>query len=48
MRVLRPEIYGFQSQHFAALRRREANSPLIRAFLNELKRQAKVTAARAS
>jgi DNA-binding transcriptional LysR family regulator len=41
MRVLRPEIYGFQSQHFAALRRREATSPLIRAFLNELKRQAK-------
>ena len=42
MRVLRPEVHGFQSQHFAAFRRRESASPLVRAFLPELKRQAKL------
>src|SRR5580704_7795315 len=46
MRVLRPEIYGFESQHFAAMRKREANSALLRAFVPELKRQARTTAVR--
>jgi DNA-binding transcriptional LysR family regulator len=41
MRVLRPEIHGFLSQHFAAYRKRAASSPLIQAFLPELKRQAR-------
>jgi DNA-binding transcriptional LysR family regulator len=47
MRVLRPEIHGFQSQHFAALRKREATSPLNRAFLHELRRQANAPRSRA-
>ena len=42
MRALRPEIYGFDSQHFAAMRRSEADSALLRAFVPELKRQARV------
>ena len=42
MRVLRPEVHGFQSQHFAAVRKREATSPLNRAFLQELRRQARM------
>jgi DNA-binding transcriptional LysR family regulator len=46
LRVLRPEIYGFESQHFAAMRKREANSALLRAFVPELKRQARTTAVR--
>ena len=45
MRALRPEIYGFDSQHFAAMRKREANSALLRAFVPELKRQARTPAA---
>lgn len=44
MRALRPEVYGFQSQHFAAMRKNEADAPLIRAFVAELKRQAKAYA----
>ena len=44
MRALRPEIYGFDSQHFAAMRKREANSALLRAFVPELKRQARTAA----
>ncbi len=45
MRALRPEIYGFDSQHFAAMRRSEANSALLRAFVPELKRQARAAKA---
>jgi DNA-binding transcriptional LysR family regulator len=45
MRALRPEIYGFESQHFAAMRKREASSALLRAFAPELKRQARTPAA---
>jgi DNA-binding transcriptional LysR family regulator len=41
MRAIRPEIYGFDSQHFAAMRKREANSALLKAFVPELKRQAR-------
>jgi DNA-binding transcriptional LysR family regulator len=41
MRALRPERYGFESQHFAALRKSDADSALLRAFLPELKRQAR-------
>ena len=41
MRAIRPEIYGYDSQHFAAMRRGEASSALLRAFVPELKRQAR-------
>ena len=47
MRALRPDIYAFDSQHFAALRRSEANSALLRAFVPELKRQARAAPAAA-
>ena len=48
MRALRPETYGFESQHFAAIRKSEAAAPLVSAFLPELKRQARAESARAS
>ena len=41
MRAIRPEVYSFDSQHFAATRKNEANAPLVRAFVAELKRQAR-------
>ena len=41
MRALRPERYSFDSQHFAAMRKSEAGSALLGAFLPELKRQAR-------
>lgn len=44
MRALRPKIYGFESQHFAAMRKHEADAPLIRAFVDELKQQAAASA----
>jgi DNA-binding transcriptional LysR family regulator len=44
MRALRPDIYGFDSQHFAAVRKHEADAPLIRAFIAELKGQARTSA----
>jgi DNA-binding transcriptional LysR family regulator len=40
MRALKPKVYGFDSQHFAAVRRQDAEEPLIRAFLADLRRQA--------
>jgi DNA-binding transcriptional LysR family regulator len=40
MRVLRPQTYQFASQHFAAFRRSEAEQPLIKIFLRELRAQA--------
>ena len=40
MRAIRPDLYGFDSQHFAAVQKVEANGPLVSAFLTELKRQA--------
>ncbi|MDR3471368.1 MAG: LysR family transcriptional regulator [Devosia sp.] len=40
MRRLRPEIYSFESQHFAAIRRADAGQPLVQSFLRELKQQA--------
>jgi LysR family transcriptional regulator, transcriptional activator for bauABCD operon len=42
MRRLRPEIYAFQSQHFAATRRSDSEHPLVQGFLRELKLQASV------
>jgi hypothetical protein len=44
MRALRPDIYSFDSQHFAAVRKHEADAPLIRAFIAELKGQARTSA----
>ena len=41
MRALRPERYSFESQHFAATRKSDADSALLAAFLPELKRQAR-------
>lgn len=40
MRALRPQTYQFSSQHFAAYRRSEADQPLIKLFLRELRAQA--------
>ena len=40
MRRLRPEIYSFESQHFAAIRRADAGEPLVQSFLRELRQQA--------
>ena len=48
MRALRPDTYGFESQHFAAIRKSDGAAPLISAFLPELKRQARAESARAS
>ena len=48
MRALRPKVYGFESQHFAAIRKHETNAPLIRAFVDELKRQVVTTAEKAA
>jgi DNA-binding transcriptional LysR family regulator len=44
LRAIRPDIYGFDSQHFAAVRKHEADAPLIRAFIAELKGQARTSA----
>jgi DNA-binding transcriptional LysR family regulator len=41
MRVLRPQTYHFDSQHFAAYRRSEAEQPLIKIFLRELRAEAR-------
>lgn len=40
MRAMRPQTYQFASQHFAAYRRSEADQPLIKIFLRELRAQA--------
>ncbi len=40
MKRLRPEIYSFESQHFAAIRRVDGDQPLVRSFLKELRLQA--------
>jgi LysR family transcriptional regulator, transcriptional activator for bauABCD operon len=40
MRRLRPEIYSFESQHLAAIRRADTNNPLVQGFLKELRKQA--------
>ncbi|SON56828.1 HTH-type transcriptional activator CmpR [Hartmannibacter diazotrophicus] len=40
MRRLRPELYSFESLHFAALRRSGTNLPLVQGFVDELKRHA--------
>jgi DNA-binding transcriptional LysR family regulator len=40
MRRLRPELYSFESQHFAAVRRSDGDQPLVQSFLRELKQQA--------
>lgn len=40
MRRLRPEIYSFESQHFAAIRRSDASDPLVQSFLRVLRQQA--------
>jgi DNA-binding transcriptional LysR family regulator len=42
MRALRNKVYGHASQHFAAYRRSAADEPLVKAFLQELQRQAKM------
>lgn len=36
MRQLRPEVYAFQSQHFAAIRRSDSVHPLVQGFMKEL------------
>ena len=43
MRRLRPEVYSFESQHFAAIRRADAGEPLVQSFLKELRQQAAAT-----
>ena len=43
MRRLRPEVYSFESQHFAAIRRADAGEPLVQSFLRELRQQAAAT-----
>ena len=40
MRRLRHQAYEFESQHFAAVRRSDADRELIRVFLHEVKHQA--------
>ncbi|GLK66559.1 LysR family transcriptional regulator [Hansschlegelia plantiphila] len=40
MRAIKPESYGFESQHFVATRRPKGELPLVDAFVQELKRQA--------
>jgi DNA-binding transcriptional LysR family regulator len=42
MRALRPQTYQFLSQHFAAYRRADKDQPLIKLFVQELRRQAKL------
>jgi DNA-binding transcriptional LysR family regulator len=41
MKALKPQIYQFLSQHFAAYRRADKDQPLIRLFVQELRKQAK-------
>lgn len=41
MRQLRPDAYSFASQHFAALRQRDREHPLISNFLKEVRRAAR-------
>jgi DNA-binding transcriptional LysR family regulator len=41
MRVLRPESYGFESPHFVATRRLKGEQPLVDAFIQELRAQAR-------
>jgi DNA-binding transcriptional LysR family regulator len=54
MRPLKRQSYGFDSQHFAAIRKSSAKNALVSAFVAELERQAEarpvaaVTAARSS
>lgn len=40
LRMLKPEAYSFESQHFAALRKGEQERGPLRLFVQELKRQA--------
>lgn len=46
MRALKPDSYGFESQHFVATRRPKGELPLLDAFVQELKRQAEATPGR--
>ena len=39
MKAIRPESYGFGSQHFVATRRPKGEAPHVDAFVQELKRQ---------
>ena len=41
MRALRTKVYGFASQHFAAHQRSTESDPLVSAFIQEIRRQAK-------
>lgn len=41
MRALRSQTYQFNSQHFAAFRRRDKDQPLVKLFLKELRLHAK-------
>lgn len=40
MKAIKPESYGFESQHFVATRRPKGELPLVDAFVTELKAQA--------
>jgi LysR family transcriptional regulator, transcriptional activator for bauABCD operon len=42
LRLLRPQAYGFESQHFVATRTSDAERPIVRLLVQELKRQASV------
>jgi DNA-binding transcriptional LysR family regulator len=41
MKKLRPQTYAFFSPHYAAYRRADAELPLIKLFLKELRQQSK-------
>jgi len=41
MRALRPQTYNFVSQHYAAYRRTDRDRPLVKLFIQELRRQAR-------
>jgi DNA-binding transcriptional LysR family regulator len=41
MKALRPQTYQFLSPHYAAYRRADAEQPLIKLFLKELRNQTK-------
>ena len=43
MRALKPTVYTFASQHFAATRSSDAPRPLVQSFLQEIRKQAAAT-----
>jgi hypothetical protein len=40
MRLLKPQAYGFESQHFIATRASDAERPLVRLLVQEIRQQA--------